>query len=128
MKPRRFQVTVTTDASGDAVATLPASDAIEGRTGIIAALVYQKPGSGGFSNGVVISVVTEKTGITIWSETLTTNASKTISGPTMPAYDNDGTARDDGVDIPLASEGVTITIASGGNTLSGTFILVVYVD
>lgn len=126
-KVQRHQpVTVTTDGSGDATATLPPTDAKARRNGVIAALVYTKPASGGYDNNVVISVVTETTGITVWSETLTTNASKTITGPSMPAYDNDGTERSDVVDIPLANEGVTVTIASGGDTKSGDFTLVWY--
>lgn len=124
MNPKRYSLDVVTDASGDASATLPGSDAIDGRVGFVGTLVYTKPGSGGYSDGVAISVVTEKTGITLWSETLSTNASKTVS-PTLPTHDADG-AETGGTDyIPLASEGVTITISGGGDTKSGTFTLVV---
>lgn len=127
MIPRRTEpVTVTTDENGDATAVIPASTDTGSRVGILAALIYEMPESGGYDDSVEISVVCEKTGIEVWAETLTTNASKTITGPTMPAYDSDGTARDDGVDIPIASEGLLVTIASGGNGLSGDFSLVYY--
>lgn len=124
MIPKRYSVTVTTDASGDASATLPSSGEVGGRVGKIHSLIYTKPGSGGYDNNVVISVVTETTGVTVWSETLATNASK-VRYPSAPVHDSTGAETSSDDYIALASEGVTVTISAGGDTLSGTFTLVV---
>ena len=125
MIPKRYSSgTVTTDGSGDLSFVLPLAGEVSGRAGFIHSIVYTKPGSNAYSDGVVITATTEKTGITVWSETLTTNASKTVT-PSMPIHDSTGTEGTSSDFIPLASEGVIFTIASGGAAKDGSFILVV---
>lgn len=125
MIPKRYSSgTVTTDGSGDASIILPLAGSTSGRVGFIHSIIYTKPGSNAYSDGVVITVTTEETGIDVWSETLTTNASKTVT-PSMPIHDSTGAEGSSSDYIPLASDGVTITVASGGAAKDGSFVIIV---
>jgi hypothetical protein len=115
-------LSVTTDGSGAATATT-----LNTYNGLVQAIVYTIDGTSPYANGVVITVTGAKSGLTLWSETLATNASKTrypraatqATDGTAALYASAGTAVLD--KIPLADEGIKVVIASGGATKVGSF-------
>jgi hypothetical protein len=121
MFAQRLRVVVTTNGSGAATVV---TDPVNGR---LFTIVYTKPGSGGFSDGVAIAVTNKATGETIWSQTLGTNAS-TVVAPRQPTHTTVGAAAlyaaaGQAVNdyIAIAGDQLQIAISSGGNDLSGTF-------
>jgi len=117
-------ITVTTDASGNATEYSPVV------TGRIMTIIYTKPGSGGFDTGVDFSITTEDTGQDVWVED-NVDASKTIS-PRQPTHDKAGTASlyagsGEPVEdyIIAASERIKVTISNGGDTKTGTFVIII---
>ncbi|MDD2252678.1 MAG: hypothetical protein PHQ10_06925, partial [Dehalococcoidales bacterium] len=115
--------TVTTDADG-------AAEVEAGPfTGKLVNVIYTKPTSGGYADGVDFDLVTE-TGIDVWDED-DVNASKAIA-PQQPLHSNAGVALvyasgGEAVTCPiyLANEKITITIANGGATKTGQFDFIV---
>jgi hypothetical protein len=117
---KRHVVTVTTDASGDAIAYSPVL------TGKISTIRYVKTD---FADGVDITVTAEATGEGIWAEE-NVNASATRA-PRQLVYTTAGVASlyaaTFGVytePIVLAADRVKIVVAQGGDTKSGTFHIV----
>lgn len=123
MYARRLTVTVTTDASGDATAY---SDPID--YGLLSQIRYVKAGSGNFTDGVDFTITLEATGETLWAES-NVNASATRA-PRQPTHTTAGVASvyasTDGVldKIAIAGDRVKIVVASGGDTKTGTFYIV----
>jgi len=124
MYAERHTVTVTTDASGAGTGYTPVV------TGRIINVIYTKPASGGYDDGVDFAVTLEETGQTVWDED-NVNASKTVA-PRQPTHATDGTASlyasgGEPVEdyILAASERVKIAVANGGSTKTGTFTVVI---
>ena len=119
MNTHRVNVTLTTDASGDAVGYTQIA------RGRLYSINYTKPSSGGMTNATVL-VTTEDSGQTLWSEA-SVNASA-ILAPRQPTHDNARAARlyaaggtPVGDHYLIANERIKVVIAGGGNTLSGSF-------
>lgn len=117
---QRVVVPVVTDASGNATAFSPVL------TGKISTIRYVKTD---FTDGVDFTITAEATGETIWAQS-DVNASATVA-PRQPITGTDGVAslyaaagkavQDK---IAIANDRVQIAIASGGNTKSGAFHIV----
>lgn len=119
---QRLTVPVTTAADGSATAY---SEVV---TGKISAVRYVKPGSGGFDDGLTITLTAEAIGETIWTEA-NVNASATRA-PRQATHSTAGAAALYAVGgaavsdkIALANDRVKIVIAAGGNAKSGTFFI-----
>lgn len=114
------KITVTSNASG------VGSGKTKNMLGKLSAIVYTKPSSGGFADGVVITVKSVRSGLTMWSKTLSTNASETVY-PRVALQDYQGAAITyDGTrpiydQFPVINDEIEISVASAGDTLSGTF-------
>lgn len=116
---QRFSVTVTTDASGDAVGYTEAAQ------GLLHSIHYDKPGSNGLDTAD-IAVTTEESGQTLWSES-SVNASADLA-PRQPTCDYQHAASlyaagGEPVEdkFGIARERIVVTIANGGASKSGTF-------
>lgn len=113
----RIAVTVTTDASGDAVAYTPVI------TGKLSQIRYVK---NDFAVGVDFTITAEATGETLWAQN-DVNASATVAprqathstAGAAALYAGGGTAVLD--KIALANDRIKIVVAQGGNAASGTF-------
>ncbi|QUS39552.1 hypothetical protein RPMA_12425 [Tardiphaga alba] len=125
---RRYKVTLTTDASGNAVGYTPRI------AGEIHQIEYVKDtasaGANAYANGVDFTITGEATGVNLWTQ-LDVNASVVVA-PRMPTHDRAGAASlyasgGTGVQtrVGLASDRVKISIAQGGNTKVGAFHVVV---
>ena len=114
---RMAAVAVTTAADGSATAYS------ETCTGKVSTIRYVKTD---FDNGSTITITSEATGETIWTEA-NVNASATraprqathSTAGVAALYAAGGTAVND--KIALANDRIKIVIASGGNTKTGTF-------
>lgn len=114
----RETVSVTTDVSGDGTGVTPTCN------GHVAAIVYTKPASGGLTTAT-ITVTGTTSGIVIWSKTAV-DASVTVFPMGPPVKSTDGTAYTNvATPVPIADETITVTVASGGNTLTGSFEIIV---
>ena len=118
MKLSRFTVNVTTDDQGDAVAYSPQCN------GLVRTVEYVKPTSGGLDAATDIDIIADVSGAVIWTND-DLSASKVIH-PLAQAQDNTG-ADITGAYAPicLADERIKITVANGGNTLSGQFVFTI---
>ena len=118
MKLSRFTVNVTTSAQGVAVAYSPQCN------GLVRTVEYVKPQSGGLDAATDIDIIADVSGAVIWTND-DLAASKVIH-PLAQAQDNTG-ADIAGAYAPicLADERIKITVANGGDTLSGTFIFTI---
>ena len=118
MKLSRFTVNVTTDDQGDAVAYSPQCN------GLVRTVEYVKPTSGGLDAATDIDIIADVSGAVIWTND-DLSASKVIH-PLTQAQDNTG-ADIVGAYAPicLADERIKITVANGGNTLSGQFVFTI---
>ena len=121
MALRRFEVTVTTDASGNALAYSPYV------SGYIQQIEYVK---NNYAAGVDFTITGESSGINIWTQA-DVNASVVVA-PRQPThstagvaslYAGGGTAVNDR--IALGRDRVKIAIAQGGNTFNGKFVILV---
>ena len=116
----RHTVTVTTNASGAGTGYTPVV------TGRIIAIIYSKTD---FADGVDFTITSETTGQTIWSQE-NVNASATVA-PRQATHSTAGVAATyDGTRavlaaVVVANERVKISVASGGNTKTGTFYVIV---
>lgn len=117
---RRYRVTVTTDASGDATSYTPRF------SGKVHQIEYVKPGSGYYDDGVDFTITGDATGVNLWTEA-NVNASA-VRAPRQPAhspvgaallYASGGTAVT--TEVGIASDRVKIVLAQGGNAKAGTF-------
>lgn len=121
MYVKGFTISPTTDGSGDATSY---SDTIQ--HGEILAVIYTKDS---YADGVDFSITTEDTGQNIWVDT-NVNASETVY-PRIQVQDTDGAALTiEGAEplvtrIPVYRERVKVVIAQGGDTKSGTFLVLV---
>jgi hypothetical protein len=106
----RYSVTITTATGGAGVGYTP------GFTGRILAIIYQKAGSGGYSNNVTLSAALELSGEPVLS---------------VPAGGMDASAvwyprlEGSGEPIAAAADRLVLTIAAGGDLHVGTFLVVV---
>lgn len=118
MNVLKKQITLTTDAAGDAEGFLGPF------TGQIDSIVYQKDD---YATGVDFAIVSEDLATPIWSEN-NVDAS-TRRTPRQAAHSVAGVALtyDATQPVPapiyLSSERVKITVSNGGNATSGTFIV-----
>lgn len=118
MKLSRFTVNVTTDDQGDAVAYSPQCN------GLVRTVEYVKPTSGGLDAATDIDIIADVSGAVIWANDDLSD-SKVIH-PLAQAQDNTGTDIVGAyAPICLADERIKITVANGGNTLSGQFIFTI---
>jgi hypothetical protein len=121
MTLRRFEVSVTTDASGDATVLTPYL------SGYIHDIQYEKTD---YADGVDFTITGEATGRTIWAQSSVNAAA--IVAPRQPRHSTagvaelfaaGGTAVTDR--IALARDKVKIVVAQGGNTKTGNFVITV---
>ena len=108
-------VPVTTDSGGNATAFSPVV------TGRIQQIIYTKDD---FANGVDFTITLEDTGQNLWTES-NVNASKTVNPRTAADLESGSASVLTEVGIFAAAERVKFAIAQGGNTLSGSFQIVV---
>ena len=118
MKLSRFTVNVTTSALGAAVVYSPQCN------GLVRTVEYIKPISDGLDAATDIDIIADVSGAVIWTND-DLSASKVIH-PLAPAQDNTG-ADIAGAYAPicLADERIKITVANGGDTLSGQFVFTI---
>lgn len=122
---RRYQISLTTDGSGDATGYSPRI------SGKIHSIQYVKDGGANpFANGVDFAITAEATGENIWTES-DVNASA-VRYPRAPTHSQAGVASlyaaaGTAVQAPvgLASDRVKIAIAQGGATKVGKFHVLV---
>ncbi len=121
MTIRRFNVPVTTASDGSATVYSPIL------SGYLCSIQYVKTD---FADGVDFTITAEQTGQTLWTES-DVNAAK-LCLPRAPThstagvaalYASGGTAVND--KIALGRDRVKIVIASGGNTKSGAFNILI---
>lgn len=124
--PRRYSTTATTNSSGAATVYLPAT-AGESLSGEVVNVIYTKTD---FANGVDFTITLEATGQTVWTES-DVNASKTVA-PRQASHSTAGVAAvyaaaGEAVAVPIVAVGdrLKIVIASGGDTKTGAFTVVV---
>lgn len=100
-------------------------------SGFLEEIIYTMPASGGFANSVVISVTAVRTGVVLWTQTLSTNASKLLFPrfPTNTAanaallYAAGGTPVSDKYALADDAIRVSVSAAGSGNTGSFEFVL-----
>lgn len=122
MAIRKFTVPVTTNSSGAAEAYSPYL------SGYIEDIEWVKPGSGGITNAT-FAISAEATGESIWGEASISASTRrrpraathTTAG-VAATYDGTRAALDR---IALGRDRVKIAISGGGNTLAGTFHIIV---
>ena len=124
MYAERHVVTIVTDAAGAGTGYTPV---VSGR---VLTVVYVKAGSSPYAAGVDFTITAEATGENLWTET-NVNASA-VRAPRQPTHDAAGAASlyaaaGEPVEAPivLAKDRVKIVIAQGGDTLTGTFHVIV---
>lgn len=117
---QRHTVTLTTDASGDAIGY---TDVL---TGKLSAIHYVKDD---FADGVDFTITSDVTGQSLWTDT-DVNASEIVA-PRQPTHTTAGAAAlyaSGGVavldKIALSNDRVKIVVGSGGDTKTGTFYVV----
>jgi len=118
---KRYKVTVTVDASGDATAYTPRL------SGELCAIHYVKTD---YANGVDFTITSEATGQGLWTDA-NINASEVVQ-PRAPTHDQVGAAllyaaggAAVGTKIALANDRVKIVIAEGGVSKIGVFHILV---
>lgn len=121
MTIRRFEVTATTDASGDVTAYSPYL------SGYIHSIQYVKTD---YADGVDFTITAEANGQAIWSES-NVNAAVT-KAPRLATHSVAGVASvyaaagEAVLDrIALGRDRVKIVVASGGNAKTGMFVIMV---
>ena len=118
MKLSRFTVNVTTSALGAAVVYSPQCN------GLVRTVEYVKPTSDGLDAATDIDIIADVSGAVIWTND-DLSVSKVIH-PLAPAQDNRGADITGAyATICLADERIKITVADGGDSLSGTFIFTI---
>ncbi len=114
--------TITIVSNGSSVG----AGKISGITGRLVALRYIKAGSGGYTDGVVVSVTTSKTGQTLWSQTGVNSSA--IKYPRAAVHGSDGAAALHAADgtalldqFRLADEDIVFALTSAGASKTGQF-------
>lgn len=122
--PRQKAVNVVTLADGSAIAY---SDEV--LCGRLVSIIYKKDATAPFSDGSTFTVTTERTEQSLWSQSAV-NASAQVN-PRMKTHDIGGAESkyaESGANvydnIRIAYERVKITIANGGDSRAGRFILI----
>lgn len=126
MYGERHSVTVVTASDGSATAYIGGVDGIGNLTGRIISLTYTKTD---FADGSTFTITSEATGQNIWTET-GVNATATVAprqathstAGAAALYAAGGTAVNDY--IVLAQDRIKVVIASGGDTKTGVFTVV----
>ena len=90
-------------------------------TGKIQQIAYTKTD---FANGVDFTITLEDTGQNLWTES-NVNASKTVNPRTAADLESGSASVLTEVGIFAAFERVQIVVAQGGNTLAGSFKIIV---
>jgi len=118
--PMRETVSITTATGGGAVAYTA-----NAWRGDVRAVIYTSATAAvAFASTVDFDIETEGTGLTVWKESNVT-ASKAVY-PMAPAITSTGAASTVSErPIPLTHERLKFTLAQGGNTKSGSFVVVV---
>lgn len=121
MQVQRLTVPLTTDSSGAATGY---TDTVTGR---VLSIHYTKTD---FANGSTMTVSSEATGETIWTEA-NVNASA-VRRPRLPTHGSDGSAAlyaATGTAVndyaAVANDRIKIVIANGGNVKTGSFDVVI---
>lgn len=81
-------------------------------TGRVVSIQYVKPGSGGYSDGSIMTVTAETTGRTVWTQT-GLNASAVRVPQTAVGAET--------AEFAVIDERLLIAITGGGDTKTGTF-------
>lgn len=120
VKKHVVNVTTASDGSAEAYTNEPLN-------GPILKVVYVKPATGGFAEGVDFSITTEETVQAIWEED-DVNASKSVSPVEKKQDSSGGDATYDGTNaihgpIYAAFERVKISITNGGDGGVGQFVI-----
>jgi hypothetical protein len=108
-------VTITTNASGAATVTIGSK-----LRGYLVALIY-RPGT--LDTGADLTITTETTGLPILSKSNMGTGNSFLYPRALPTNANSltgplGTVPSER--IPLCSEGISVVVAQGGNTLTGS--------
>lgn len=121
----RHDLAITTDASGDASATI---------VGVGFGRIVQCFYNGGLDASALITVKDTKTGATLFTYTTGTEGTPTKFRPTTAVVDNAGaavtpadTAPNTNRDIYIGGK-ISVVVASGGNAETGTLSIVVDED
>lgn len=124
MSLRKFTVAVTTASDGTATAYSPYL------SGFVHTIQYVKAGSGNFADGVDFTITVAGTGETVWTES-NVNASA-VRAPRQPVHSTAGVASlyaAGGTEVQdrvaISRDRVKIVIGSGGDTKTGTFVIIV---
>lgn len=122
MHVNKYEVDITTDASGDGVGYTPD---VNGR---VLSISYVKPSSGGYAAGVDMDIVGETSGVVILDKD-DVNASVTYC-PRQATHSTAGAAAEYATgmavnDFIYLNERIKITVAAGGNAGTGKFIVYV---
>ena len=118
MRLTRVSVAVVTDDLGAAVAYSPQCN------GLVRTVEYVKPQSGGLDVATDIDIIADVSGAVIWTND--DLASSKVIHPLAQAQDNTGEDITGAyAPICLADERIKITVANGGDSLSGTFIFTI---
>lgn len=118
----KYEVNITTDASGDGVGYTPD---VNGR---VLSISYVKPTSGGYAAGVDFDIVGETSGVEILDKD-DVNSSVTYC-PRQPTHTTKGAAAEYATGMPVndfiyLNERIKITVDAGGNKGTGKFIVYV---
>lgn len=121
MAIRRFEVSVTTDASGDATAYSPYL------SGYVHSIQYEKTD---YADGVDFTITGEENALGLWAES-NVNAAKVClpraathsTAGVAALYAAGGTAVNDR--LALSRDRVKIVVAQGGNAKVGNFVITV---
>jgi hypothetical protein len=120
---RLYELTVTTDASGNATAYAPSAGRCRG---LLESIQYEKVD---YADGVDFTITDDETGESLWADT-NINASEIVR-PRAPVMDQAGAARLYAAGGTAVAERIAIVsrikivIAQGGNAKSGTFRFIV---
>ena len=123
--PQTEVVSITTDADGDGSA---------GTSGVLAGpvrtIIYTPDATSPYATGFDVTVVSAITGQTLWAGTNVGLSAVTVN-PRQPVHDATGAASlfaagGEAVEdyFYLAQEAVTITVAEGGDTKTGSFRII----
>lgn len=118
----KLSVTVTTAADGSA-----ATFSVPIQYGLLDRIRYVKAGSGSYADTVDFVITLESTGETLWGEdNVSASATRAPRQPThttagvAATYDGTRAALDH---IAIVNDRVLITLANGGDTKTGTFLI-----
>jgi hypothetical protein len=97
-------------------------------TGQVANIIYTADGTAPYASTADFTITAESSGLGLWTESNVT-ASKTVA-PHQPTHNQSGVVQNTAGDVQsapcfVANERVKIVIAQGGNTKTGSFVVVV---